>query len=291
MDKLKYPGDASCPGCGGVLAIKLALKVLGKKTYVVVPASCMSVIEGLFPKTAFNVPLLNIAFASAAAAISGLSAWLKKQGLDRDITVLGFAGDGGTVDIGIQALSGALERGHNFVFICYDNEAYMNTGIQRSGSTPFGAWTTTTPVGKLRRYKKRQKKDLPKIIAAHNIPYMATASIGYPKDYMKKVAKAKEIYGPTFIQVHAPCPPGWKFSSERTIEIARLAIKSGLWILYEIENNKMKITKKITSRIDVKEYIKTQGRFKHLNDEEISLIQKNVDEYYNEFFKDYSENQ
>jgi pyruvate ferredoxin oxidoreductase beta subunit len=213
-----------------------------------------------------------------------LEAALIRRGDADETTILAFAGDGGTVDIGIQALSGAIERGHDFIYICYDNEAYMNTGIQRSGSTPYGAWTTTTPVGKKRHYKREFKKDIPKIIAAHNIPYMATASVGYPKDYQKKVKAAKETKGPAFIQVHAPCPAGWKYEGRLSIKLARMAHACGMWKLFDLKEGKMSIQRRPKGFEPIKPYVKAQGRFKHLMDEEIAEMQERVDADIRDFY-------
>jgi pyruvate ferredoxin oxidoreductase beta subunit len=171
-----------------------------------------------------------------------------------------------------------IERGHNCLYICYDNEAYMNTGIQRSGATPYGAWTTTTPVGRVKRGEDRPKKDIPAIVAAHGAPYVATASVGYLNDYIKKVKKAASIRGPTYIHVNCPCPPGWRFSSEKTIEVARLAVQTGMWVLYEIEEGEFRLTVKPSKRKPVAEYLKLQGRFRHLTEEDIAEIQRMADE-------------
>ena len=275
-EELILPGNASCAGCNTSLSIKLALKGLGKRTIFVVPACCTSVLQGVFPLNSLNIPVLNIAFASTGAAASGVVAGLRTQGIE-DVTVVGWAGDGGTVDIGIQALSGAAERGTDFIYVCYDNEAYQNTGIQRSGSTPFGAWTTTTPIGKLVRGKDRPKKNLPAIIAAHGAPYIATASIAYPLDFIKKLKKAAAIEGPTYVHVHAPCSPGWRIESNKTIEVARLAVLTSSWVLYEIENGKVNVTFKPPKRRPIADYLKMQGRFRHLTDDEITEIQRMVD--------------
>jgi pyruvate ferredoxin oxidoreductase beta subunit len=270
-------GHRACPGCGEVLALRLALKALGRKVIVTQPTGCMEVVTTPYPETAWRVPWIHVAFENAAAVASGVEVALRILGR-RDVKSVAFAGDGGTADIGLQALSGAIERGHNLLYICTDNEAYMNTGIQRSGSTPFGAWTTTTPIGKIKRGEDRPKKDIPAIVAAHGAPYVATASVGYPMDYIKKVKKAAAIEGPTYIHVHCPCPPGWRFDSNKSIEIARLAVLSGAWILYEVEKGAPTITFKPPKRRPVADYLKLQGRFKHLTDEEIAEIQRMVDE-------------
>ncbi|MEM4700891.1 MAG: thiamine pyrophosphate-dependent enzyme, partial [Candidatus Bathyarchaeia archaeon] len=228
-------GHAACAGCGPSIALRLLFKALGNKVIMVVPACCTTVIQGPYPYTSFAVPLQNMLFEATGATCSGIVAALKIRGLD-DVTVVGWAGDGGTVDIGIQALSGAAERETNFIYICYDNEAYGNTGLQRSGATPYGAWTTTTPTG-----KKERKKDMPLIMAAHKIPYVATACPSYPVDFVNKLRKAKEIRGTKYIHVLAPCPTGWRYDTSKTVEIGRLAVQTGIWVLYEIEDGKFRL--------------------------------------------------
>lgn len=237
----------------------------------------MEVVTTPYPETAWRVPWIHVAFENVAAVASGVQAGLKKLG-KRDIKVVAIGGDGGTVDIGLQALSGMVERNDNVVYICTDNEAYMNTGIQRSGSTPFAAWTTTTPVGKVKRGEDRPKKNMLAIINAHGAPYVAAASIGYPFDLIKKVKKAASIEGSTYIHAHCPCGPGWRFDSSKTIEIAKLAVLTGIWNLYEIERGEFKLTFKPPKRRPVADYLKVQGRFRHLTDEEIAEIQRMVDE-------------
>ena len=232
------PGNASCPGCSATIGIRMALKVLGKNTTLVVVASCMSVIQSGYPYTSFNLPLFNSAFACGSAAASGIRAAMRTKGKG-DANLLVWAGDGGTVDIGIQSLSGAAERGEDFVYVCYDNEAYMNTGTQRSGSTPYAAWTTTTPTG-----KEETKKDVAEIMLAHKIPYVATVSIGYPLDFMQKFMKARDMRGQglRYIHFHVPCPPGWRYPSEHTVRVAKTAVDTGMWVLWEAEYGKMRIT-------------------------------------------------
>jgi len=259
------PGSAACPGCPATIALRTTFKALGKNTIMVVPACCTSVIEGLHPNTSFDVPVMNIAFEAAAAGASGVKAALKQQGKD-DITVLAWAGDGGTYDIGIQALSGALERQTDFIYICYNNQIYSNTGIQRSGATPYGAWTTTTVGG-----KTEFRKEMGEIIQAHHIPYAAQACISYPEDLYNKVKKAKSIKGPKYIEIIAPCPPGWRFGMEKTVEMGTLAVETGAWALYEYENDvvtfngksKLLLEKKIEPK-PIEDWIKLQGRFRHL---------------------------
>ena len=279
------PGNATCAGCGASVGIRLAFKALGPKTVFVVPACCTSVIQSAFPHTAFAVPCLNIAFEAAAAAASGVVAAYEQRGV-KDVTVLAWAGDGGTADIGIQALSGAAERGTNFIYVMYDNESYMNTGIQRSGSTPYGAWTTTTPTG-----KKKHKKDVALIMAAHGIPYVATACISYPLDLVSKLRKAKEMKGTRFIQILAPCSPGWRFPTEKTIEIGRLAVRTGMWALFEIEHGKFRLTSSSKALIDktkrkpIEEYLQMQERFANLKNEGVLELQTWIDERWENYKK------
>ena len=270
-------GNSCCAGCGLEIALRWTLKALGPKTILVAPASCTNVVIGLYPKTAPTIPFINMAFAAGAAATAGIRTALKARGIN-DVTCLTWAGDGGTYDIGIQALSGAAERGDDIIYICYDNEAYMNTGTQRSGGTPYGAWTTTTPFG-----KKQHKKNLPQILAAHGIPYVATASIGHLQDLYNKVKKAKSIRGCKYIHILAPCPPGWRYDTELTIEISRKAVETGFWILYEIEDGELKLNGPGKSRLDkarrkpVEEYIKNQRRFVKMTKDDIKELQGWVD--------------
>ncbi len=279
-DEFFAPGHRACAGCGGTIAIRLALKVSGKNTIVTEATGCMEVVSSPYPETSWRVPWIHVAFENAAAVASGVEAALLALGKKEGTNVIAFGGDGGTVDIGLQALSGAMERGHDLTYICYDNEAYMNTGVQRSGATPYGASTTTSPAGKLSFGENRQKKDMPRIVAAHGVPYVAVASVSFPLDYMEKVKKAINIKGPSYIHVLAPCTPGWGIPSEKSIEIARLAVDTGLWALYEIENGVEKVTYEPTDRKPVIDYLKTQKRFRHLKEDTIAQIQKTVDERY-----------
>lgn len=269
-------GHVACQGCGATIAMRYVLKALGQKTIVSIPACCWAVIPGIWPQATLKTPLLYTAFEVTGAALSGIEAALKAKGLDEEVTVLGFAGDGGTADIGIQALSGMAERGTNAIYVMYDNEAYMNTGIQRSGSTPYGAWTTTTPVGKKGEWKREYKKSVAEIMVAHEIPYVATATVAYPEDLVAKVKKAKSIKGPKFIQIFSPCPTGWKHPPEISIEVSRKAVASRMFPLYEVEYGKYRITQK-PKQIPVKDYLKLQGRFRYLPDEEIEKMQEHVD--------------
>ncbi len=276
-EELELPGNASCAGCAANLAVRLTLKVMGRKTIFVVPACCTSIIQGQFPSSSLNIPVLNIAFAATGAAASGVVAGLRVRGIN-DVTVIGWAGDGGTVDIGIQALSGAAERRTNFIYICYDNEAYGNTGMQRSGATPIGAWTTTTPTG-----KRENKKDMAFIMAAHRVPYIATAIPSYPTDFTEKLEKAKKIKGTRYLHILTPCPPSWRSDADLSIELGMLAVQTGMWVLFEIENGVFSISlpSRIaldkTKRKPVEEYLKPQGRFRHLTDNDVAQIQKVVD--------------
>ena len=275
-EELLAPGHRGCAGCGATLGVRLALKVLGKNTIAVSATGCLEVITTPYPETAWEIPWIHVAFENAAAVASGVERALKAKG-KKDINVVAFAGDGGTADIGLQALSGAMERGHNIIYICYDNEAYMNTGIQRSGATPYGASTTTSPPGKKSFGEDRPKKNMPFIMAAHGVPYVATASISYPEDFMKKVKKAKETEGPAYIHLHQPCTTGWGFDPSKTIEIGRLAVETGAWLLYEIEEGEFKITYRPIQRKPVTEYLEVQRRFKHLKEKEKAKIQEYID--------------
>lgn len=273
-DEVLAPGHFACPGCGGTLTMRYALKALGRKTVVVIPACCWSVIDGPVPYSAAGVPVFHTAFETAASTASGIKAGLESQG-DHETTVLAFAGDGGTFDIGFQALSGAAERNEDFIYICYDNEAYMNTGIQRSSATPFGAWTTTTPAV---APKAEKKKDIVEVLAAHRIPYLATATVAYPDDMIAKIQKAKSIRGFKFIHVFSPCPPGWKFEPEDSIKISRMAIESRVFPLLEIFGGVHYNLSREPAGIPVRDYLGMQGRFRHLSEDEIGQIQRNVDE-------------
>ncbi len=269
---LKCP--STCAGCGSLLALRYILKAAGKDTVLVIPACCNSVTQGVFPYMLHTIPVYNIAFAASAACASGMSEALRAKGKKTNVIV--YAGDGGTADIGIQALSGALERGEDFLYICYDNEAYANTGMQCSSATPLGAITTTTPNG-----KRIVKKDLDRIIEAHHLPYQATASASYPADIYNKVKKALSIPGPKFIHILAPCPPGWKIPSEKTIEVGKLAVKSGIWILWERKYDKLTISAPsraaMKNPIPVTDYLSIQGRFQKVDADLAARIQENVD--------------
>ena len=282
-----FYGHKACAGCGGSLAVRAALKVLGQNAVSVLPAGCMSAVGFNFPQLCFSNNSIISTFAGTASMLTGVEAGLRARGI-KDFTAVGFAGDGGTADIGIQALSGAIDRNDNIIYICYDNEAYMNTGIQKSGLTPFGAKTTTTPAGKNIHGNIRPKNNMFEIAAAHDIPYAATASVGYITDFIKKVQKASQIQGTKYIHVIAPCPTGWGVPVDETVEIAKEVVDCGLWYLAEYENGEFKLNHKPKEFTSVENYLKKQGRFKHLTDEDISIITASRDkkwEYINKNFQ------
>ena len=282
-EELIAPGHVGCLGCGGCHAMRYTLKATGPRTIISIPACCWAVMPGVYPNTCFRIPHINTAFEVTGASISGIRAALDARGVE-DITVMGWAGDGGTADIGIQALSGMVERGTKAMYVMYDNEAYMNTGIQRSSQTPRGAWTTTTKVGAIRDYKKAPKKNMVEIMAAHGIPYVATANIAWPKDLMAKVEKAKEVDGPAFVHIFAPCPTGWRYPPDKTLEIARMATHTRIFPLYEVEGGVYKV-KQFKKEARVEDYLVMQGRFRHLTEEEIEAIKDNVDRWFNKLLK------
>ena len=274
QEEFLYSGHIGCPGCGASLAIRYALQALGKKTMVVIPACCWATVAGFFPSTSLKVPILHTVFATAAVTAAGVKKGLVARGIE-DVQVMAWAGDGGTFDIGLQSLSGAAERNDDIIYVCYDNEAYMNTGIQRSSATPFLSWTTTTPSPAL---KDTPKKDIMEIMAAHRIPYAATASPAYPEDFLNKMRKVKNIRGLRFIHILSSCPPGWKFPSENSLKISRLAVETKIFPLYEIENGRRYTLTHEPKGLPVQEYLKMQGRFGHLAPEQLRAIQDNVDE-------------
>ena len=259
-------------------------KVLGKDSVATISASCMALPTMVYPHS-LELPCLYIAMAPSPCGISGVSAAvkvLKRKGRipqDRKIYAIAIAGDGSTSDIGMAALSGAAERNDDGIYFCFDNEAYMNTGIQRSSCTPQFSWTTSTLRGKAER-----KKDLPSIMAAHDIPYVATVSVGYPDDFIKKLKKAKEMEpGFRYFHVHSPCPTGWRFPEDKTIEIARLAVETGFWTLYEIDHGTSGLTYMPSKRMPIKEYLEAQGRFRGMTDQNVQALQRQIDERWEQF--------
>jgi pyruvate/2-oxoacid:ferredoxin oxidoreductase beta subunit len=241
---------------------------------MVLPACCWSIIAGPYPQSALRIPLIHSAFETGGAVASGVRAALDMKG-DTETTVLTWAGDGGTFDIGFQALSGAVERNEDFIYVCYDNEAYMNTGVQRSSSTPYGAWTTTTPGSD---WKKMRKKNIVEALVAHRIPYAATASIAFPEDLVYKVKKAKWIKGSRFLHIFSSCPTGWGLASELSVKIARMAVQTNIFPLYEVEDGLRYAINFLSKGYLVKEYFKLQGRFKHLTEADLDQIQDMVNE-------------
>ena len=287
VDKEEYFsfGHRACQGCGEALAIRLMCKALGKDTVIANATGCMEVVSSFYPTTAWKLPWIHVAFPNAASVGSGVEAGLKvlrRKGriADRDVKTVSIGGDGATVDIGIQALSGAMERGHNLLYVCFDNEAYMNTGIQRSGATPFGASTTTDPAGLASFGKKAWKKNVAEIMVAHNVPYVATACHSYPLDFMNKVKKAVKVKGPSYIHCLSVCPTGWRLPPEQCIKAGRMAVQTGVFPLYEVEDGKYRMTIETRELRPVEEYLKLQGRFRHLAEDEKKVIQERVNQEY-----------
>ncbi len=282
IKNLLTSGHNGCAGCCDALAAKYVLEAVGSDCIIINPTGCLEVMTTPFPRSAWNVPWIHSLFENGGAVASGVESALKALGKKGNTKVIGIGGDGSTMDIGFGSLSGAFERGHDIVYVCIDNEAYMNTGVQRSSGTPLGASTTTSPSGSCSLGNPTYKKDMAHIMAAHGSPYVATTSIGYASDMIKKVKKAADIQGPTYIHSHSPCPTGWGFDSSKTIEIAKMAVETGLWPLIEIENGEVTNVKKIKNPIPVIDYLKIQSRFKHLfkienGNKEIEKIQKLAD--------------
>jgi pyruvate ferredoxin oxidoreductase beta subunit len=280
-DEYLAAGHSFCIGCGEVLALRLACKALGKKVIIGNATGCIEICTSPLPVTSWQVPWIHTLFENTAAEISGVEAGLKilmEKGRipERDIKCVAIGGDGATSDIGLQALSGAFERNHNFLYLCFDNEAYMNTGIQRSSATPYGASTTTAPAGKFSIGQVTRKKNMVAIAAAHNIPYVATACPSYRFDLMKKVRKGAEIKGPTYVHILSPCPTGWRYGSNLTIEIGQLAVQTGIFPLYEIENGRYRLNADPPKLKPIGEYLKLQGRYRHLTGEQVQIIQEMV---------------
>jgi pyruvate/2-oxoacid:ferredoxin oxidoreductase beta subunit len=281
INELMHSGHLACAGCGATIAMRYALKALGEQSVLVIPACCWSIINGPFPYTSIKVPLIHTAFETGASTASGVKAGLEARG-DTETTVAAWVGDGGTFDIGIQALSGAAERNDDIIYFCYDNEAYMNTGIQRSSATPFGTWTTTTPSN---HPKSQPKKNMMEIMAAHRIPYATTCSVAFPEDMMTKIGKARAIRGTKFIHIYSPCPTGWKCPSSLAVKIARLAVHTKIFPLYEVENGDRYNINIAPKNAPVEEYLRLQGRFNHLTEDQIRGIQETVDREWERLLK------
>lgn len=267
-------GLSTCPGCGLELIMRNTLEILGENTTLVIPPGCSALFCGYGKESGILTSAFQGNLENTAAYASGIRAGYEVQG-KKDVNVVGFAGDGATIDIGLQSLSGMIERGEDVLYICYDNEAYMNTGIQSSSSTPKGSWTTTTPGG-----KRVGKKDLVGIAIAHDIPYAATATIAYMPDLRKKLKKAKDIKGPRLLHIHCPCPTGWRSDTSKSVEIARLAVQTGAWILYEYEDEKIKVNIKPKNLKPIEEYFNLQRRFSSIEKEELKNIQNEVNKNY-----------
>jgi len=276
-------GHRACAGCGFPQIVRAVLAGTDKQVVVANATGCLEVVSTIYPYSAWKVPYIHSAFENVAATISGVEAAAKAL-KKKDIKFLAFGGDGGTTDIGLQSLSGALERRHNIVYVQYDNEAYQNTGVQRSGATPYGAATTTTPVGKVHKGKELFKKDIMKIVIAHDIPYVAQASLSNLEDLSEKARKAFEVEGPAFINVLQPCTLGWKFPMSMAVEIAKKAVDSCFWPLYEVEKGKYKLNYRPNKKIPVLDFIKLQGRYKHAlkNKAILDKLQKHVDDKWEE---------
>ncbi|MCD6227410.1 pyruvate synthase subunit beta [Candidatus Micrarchaeota archaeon] len=277
-DDLFVSGHTACAGCGAAIIIRTVMRALGKDTIIVNATSCSEIFSSCYPTSAWKVPYIHVTFENAAAVATGIAKALEAKGNDHT-TVVVIAGDGATYDIGFGIMSGVMERNENVLYICYDNEAYMNTGIQRSGATPYKAWTTTSQVGTVRQGKQEWKKNLTEIARAHNIPYIATSTAGHLIDLTKKVEKAKKIKGFRLINVLSPCVAGWKYPPNLTVKLAQLAVDTGLWKMYEVENGKETINMQ-PKFTPVEEYFKPQKRFKHLTKEDIEDIQNKVNDYW-----------
>ena len=278
-------GHRACSGCGEVLAVRYVCKALGRNTIISNATGCMEIISSPLPETSWEVPWIHTLFENASAVASGIESGIKalkrKHGYTKEVKVVAMGGDGGTADIGLQSLSGALERGHDFLYVCYDNEAYMNTGIQRSSETPFGASTTTAPAGKDSMGQHTWKKNMAAIAAAHNIPYVATSCSSYPFDIMTKVEKAIKVKGPSYIHILSVCPTGWRCPSNLTIKMGRLAVETGIFPVYEIEDGKYKLNIDLPNLRPVEDYLKLQGRYRHLTKDSTAVIQAKAIEEYN----------
>jgi len=286
LQEYMLPGQRACQGCALSLAFRYILKALREDTIYTVPACCLTVLCGLYPTASVAAPILNCAFASTAASASGLVAGLRALNRN-ETTVVAIAGDGGTFDIGLQALSGAVERETDFIFVCYDNEAYMNTGTQRSSATPLGATTSTTPL----LTKRQQKKDMVRIMAAHDVPYISVSSPVFPLDLYDKFVKAKRIRGSRYMQVSVPCPPGWGYPPKDSVRIGQMAIEAGIVVLCEIEEGRFRFTGRSKAlaqkgkRVSVNQYLDKQQRFRRISEEQREAYQQWVDKRWEEYLK------
>ena len=271
-------GHTACAGCGQALAARMVIEAAGPNTIVANNTGCLEVFSTKYPETAWGVPWIHSLFENAAAVASGIEAAMIYLGKKETTNIIAQGGDGSTADIGLQALSGMWERGHDILYVCYDNEAYMNTGIQRSGLTPFGTSTSTSPLGNKSFGNLKFKKPMPEIARAHGIPYVATCSSAFAQDITRKVKKALSIKGPKYIQIHASCPLGWRHETEKMIDVGKLAVETGLYPIFEYENGALISRRQITPKL-VEEYLKVQGRFKHLlnNPEALKQIQAIAD--------------
>ena len=286
-------GHRMCAGCAAPIVVRQIMHAAGGPVVAINATSCLEVTTSVYPTTAWNVPWLHNAFENASATAGGVETALRalwKVGeITEDVKIVVFGGDGGTFDIGLQSLSGALERGHNFVYVCYDNEAYMNTGIQRSSATPRGASTTTSPVGRAQLGKRQTRKNMTEVVAAHRIPYVAQASPSHWRDLITKAQKAFQVDGPAFLNVISPCVPGWRYESQDTIKLAKLAVETGYWPLYEVEDGKYRFTYKPRERKPVAEFLAAQGRFQHLlkpgREDELAAMQADVDAQWEELLR------
>ena len=287
-------GHRMCAGCGSPIAVRTVLRALEPEDHAVVcsATSCLEVSTFMYPYTAWKDSFIHNAFENAAATISGVETAyraMKKRGkLDETWKFIAFGGDGGTYDIGFQSLSGAMERGHDMVYVCYDNEAYMNTGVQKSGLTPYGMKTTNTPSGKNFHGSQSSKKRMFEIVAAHGIPYAATASLGYPEDFMAKVEKAMNTDGTSYIHVMAPCPTGWGTPTDVTIDIGKEAVDCGLWYLAEYENGKFKINRDPKEFTSVEDYLKKQSRFANFDAHDFERVIAERDATWNRIRNDWN---
>lgn len=284
-------GHRLCAGCGASIAVRQILLAAGDSPVVASCATgCLEVSTTIYPYSSWKVPFIHNAFENSAATMSGVEAAFKglqragKIPADKKVKFVAFGGDGGTYDIGLQSLSGAMERGHDMVYVCYDNGAYMNTGIQRSSATPLGAWATTSEVGSAQQGKLQRRKDLTSIIADHSVPYAAQASVSHWRDLTSKAEKAFAVDGPAFLNVLSPCPRGWRSASNKSIEIAKAGVQTGYWPMFEVEDGVWRMTVNVKDRLPVEEFLKTQGRFKHLFKPEnaalLASVQAEVDRYW-----------